>query len=357
MPEALTTEPLPSAQGQAPTAIVVLAPNWLGDAVLALPAIEDVRRAYPNAHLAVAARRSVAALFGLVPQVDEVLTLQSDARWWRRGAFRADVDALRRFDAALLFPNSFQSAWLVRQANVAKRWGYASDVRSWLLTRAVARTKGGHQAAYYQRLTSALGIPAGPLAPEVDVPEAVRLAAQQLLQQHGHVAGMPVVAVAPGAAYGKAKQWIPAHVAVLISRLTTERKATCVLVGSAADAATGAEIHRALRTIDSRRVIDLIGRTSLESLAGMLASADACVSNDSGAMHLAAAVGASVIATFGPTNEHATAPLPRAGRRVEVITHDVWCRPCMLRECPIDHRCMTRITPDRVFDAVTRTIN
>ena len=103
-------------------------------------------------------------------------------------------------------------------------------------------------------------------------------------------------------------------------------------------------------------MIDLTGRTSLEALAGVLAVADACVSNDSGAMHLAAAVGAPVVATFGPTNEHATRPLARSGRAAHVLTHDVWCRPCMLRECPIDHRCMTGITPDRVFAAVTSVL-
>jgi heptosyltransferase-2 len=332
--------------------IAILAPNWLGDAVLALPAIADVRRAFPQARLAVAARRSVASLFRLVPHAGEVIALQSDARWWRRAAFRADVEALRPFDLTLLFPNSFQSAWLVRQAGVRERWGYASDVRSRLLTRAVPRTTGGHQSEYYQRLTAALDIAAGPAIPEIDVPEAARSAAEQLLRDRGWTPGGSVIVLAPGAAYGKAKQWIPSYVAALIARLASERGSTCVLVGSAADASTAAGIRSGLIRDGSDRTIDLIGRTSLEVLAGVLASADVCVSNDSGAMHLAAAVGTRVVATFGPTNEHATRPLPRPGRRADVLTHDVWCRPCMLRECPIDHRCMTGITPDRVFAAV-----
>ena len=160
-----------------------------------------------------------------------------------------------------------------------------------------------------------------------------------------------LVVLAPGAAYGKAKQWIPAHVATLIAKLDRQHSATCVLVGSAADRATGAEIHRA---IASSRLIDLIGDTTLDQLAGVLAVCDVCVCNDSGAMHLAAAVGARVVATFGPTNEHATRPLARPERRAEVLVHDVWCRPCMLRECPIDHRCMTGLTPERVFDAIVQ---
>ena len=334
--------------------LIVLAPNWLGDAVLALPAIADVRRMYASAHLAVAARRSVADLFRLAPGVDSVVTLQSDARWWRRSAFRSDVAALSGFETAILLPNSFVSAWLVKSAGVRERWGYASDVRTRFLTRAVTRVRGGHQAEYYQRLTTALGMPPGPLAPAIDVTDASRASAHVFLEQHGHPQRAPLIALAPGAAYGKAKQWIPVHVATLIARVARERSATCVLVGSKADAATTAAIIRGLPDLAPGRVIDLAGQTSLEALAGVLAISDACVCNDSGAMHLAAAVGTPVVATFGPTNEHATRPLGRDGRRADVLTHDVWCRPCMLRECPIDHRCMTGITPDRVFDALTR---
>jgi heptosyltransferase-2 len=251
-----------------------------------------------------------------------------------------------------VLPNSFQSAWLVKQAGIVERWGYRADVRSRLLTRAVPRFTGGHQAQYYQRLTSALGIRAGAGAPAIDVPQDARDVARAMLVENGHRAGSMLVVLAPGAAYGTAKQWIPAHVAALIDRLAVERSATCVLVGSAADARTGAEVRGAVRDSARGHVVDLIGRTSLEELAGVLAVSDVCVCNDSGAMHLAAAVGARVVATFGPTNEQATRPLPRPGGRADVLVHRVWCRPCMLRECPIDHRCMSGLTPDRVFDAV-----
>jgi heptosyltransferase-2 len=333
--------------------VVVLAPNWLGDAVLALPAIADVRRAFPAAHLAVAARRSVAGVFRLISAINEVIPLQSDARWWRRSALRSDEETLRRYDVAIVFPNSFQSAWLARQARVAERWGYRTDLRARLLTRPVTRVTGGHQAEYYQRLTAALGIPAGSSAPAIELPSDLRAGAHALLAERGHAEGAMLVVFAPGAAYGKAKQWIPAHVATLIARLQQEQSATCVLVGSAADAAAAAEIRRGLAG-RADRLIDLIGHTSLDQLAGVLASADVCVCNDSGAMHLAAAMGTRVVATFGPTNESTTRPMPRPGRRAEVLVHPVWCRPCMLRECPIDHRCMTGLTPDRVFDAIVQ---
>ena len=336
--------------------IVVLAPNWLGDAVLALPAIGAVRRAHATAHLAVAARLSVADLFRLVPEVDAVLTLESDGRWWRRTAFRSDVARLRDFDVALLLPNSFQSAWMVKAAGIGERWGYASDARTRLLTRAVRRAKGGHQAGYYQRLVAGLDIPVSAAVPEIDLTEAVRARARELLAREGRPSSGSLVVLAPGAAYGKAKQWIPAHVAALIARLVRDREVTCALVGSRADAATSGRIKQLIPAVEQGQVLDLVGRTSLEMLAGVLAISDACVCNDSGAMHLAAAVGAPVIATFGPTNEKATGPLARPSRAAHVLTHDVWCRPCMLRECPIDHRCMTGITPAQVFATVTSVL-
>jgi heptosyltransferase-2 len=332
--------------------IVVLAPNWLGDAVLALPAIAAVRHAHGGAHLAVAARRSVADLFRLAPAVDAVLTLESDSRWWRRPAFRSDVARLRDFDLALLLPNSFQSAWVAKSARVAERWGYASDLRTRLLTRAVPRVPGGHQAEYYARLAAALGMPSSSAVPHIDLSDAARAEARTFLANEGHPVGAALVVLAPGAAYGKAKQWLPEYVSAVISRLAQERGATCALVGGAADRPVADAIRRAIGDLGEGRSIDLTGRTSLEALAAVLAVSDACVCNDSGAMHLAAAVGTPVVATFGPTNEHATRPLARAGRAAHVLTHEVWCRPCMLRECPIDHRCMTGITPSRVFAAV-----
>jgi heptosyltransferase II len=331
---------------------VILAPNWLGDAVLALPAIAAVRRAHPSARMTIAARRSIADLFRLVPAIDDVLTLRSDARWWRRADLNADVDALRAFDAALLLPNSFRSAWMVKSAGVRERWGYAADWRHRLLTRAISKSKGGHQADYYRRLVRALDMPIDDEPPAIDIRDEARSAASAMLREQGHPAGAALAVFAPGAAYGTAKQWRPDYVAELMARLARERGVTCAIVGSRGDAATAGVIRRALPDVAPGRVIDLVGRTSLEQLAGVLAIADACVCNDSGAMHLAAAVGTPVVTTFGPTNEHATRPLPRPGHAADVLTHAVWCRPCMLRECPIDHRCMRGITPDRVFAAV-----
>ena len=162
-----------------------------------------------------------------------------------------------------------------------------------------------------------------------------------------------MIALAPGAAYGTAKRWLPEHFAALVSALVRERGVTCVLVGGPADAGATRLVREAVGTDVQPHVIDLAGATTLRLLAGVLALADVCVSNDSGSMHLAAALGVRVVALFGPTREQETAPLSRAASPATVLVHQVWCRPCMLRECPIDHRCMTGLLPGRVLSAVT----
>ncbi len=332
----------------APAVVLVAAPNWLGDAVMALPAIDDIRRHFPATRLVVAARAGVADMLALAPGIDEVVATSWRGEWLARRTRAEDTHRLRATGAelAVLFPNSFASAWLVRGADIAERWGYASDFRRRLLTRAIARPGGSrHQGEYYQHLVNALGMANGPLAPRLGVDEDRLAAARALLAGAGWDGTSRLVALAPGAAYGRAKQWLPAHAAVLTTTLAGQGT-TCVLVGSRSDAATTAQIRGTLRPDAASRVIDLAGRTSLADLAGVLSLCDACVSNDSGAMHVAAALGTPVVALFGPTREHATRPLTAGWARV--LTTDAWCRPCMLRECPLDHRCMSGITPELV---------
>jgi heptosyltransferase-2 len=335
-----------------PSRVLILAPNWLGDAVMALPAIADVRRAFPSARIVVAARRAVTDLFRLVPSVDEVIALQWSGRWWQHGFFGADAQLLRAAgaDVAILLPNSFAAAWLVKRAAVQERWGYAADMRAPLLTRVVQRPAGSvHQGRYYQHLTRALGMASGPLEPALVIPAEATAAAHRLLRDAGWDAARPLVVFAPGAAYGTAKRWMPEYVARVVTDLVLQRQATCVLVGSAGDTPTTSHVLTMIDRQAAAHVVDLSGQTSLEVLAGILGIAHACVANDSGAMHVAAAVGTPLVAIFGPTREYETSPLTRSGSRADVLIHPVSCRPCMLRECPIDHRCMKGITPERVY--------
>jgi lipopolysaccharide heptosyltransferase II len=323
--------------------VLVLVPNWLGDAVMALPAVADLRRHFSASRLVVAARASVASLFTLVPGIDSVVS--------------ADVRSIRATDAsvAVLLPNSFASAWLVKRSGVPERWGYWADLRVLLLTKAIRRPgKPMHQSEYYQHLIRELGIENGPREVTLSIPPDALHDARTLLVEHGWDAQTALVVLAPGAAYGKAKQWIPMHVARLITELVRDRRMTCALVGSRGDAPSIQAIRSAAPADCQPRILDFAGLTTLPVLAAMMSLARACVSNDSGAMHLAAATGAPTVAIFGPTNEQATAPLARADVSIEVLTNPVWCRPCMLRECPIDHRCMTGIEPGHVLAAIDR---
>ena len=322
---------------------------------MALPALADLRRAYSDRRLIVAARTAVAPLYSMVPGVDDLIELRWRGSLLDRRALRDDNARVRAAsaDTSILFPNSFAAAWTMHQARVVNRWGYASDLRRPLLTRAVRRPRQSlHQGAYYQHLVRALGLPTGALEPAVVVPPPTMEQARDLLTARGWNGARRLLVVAPGAAYGTAKRWLPVHFAALLTRAGDELGVQCVIVGSAADHETARGVMDAMEGVHRTTVIDLCGATTLQTLAGVLSLSAACVSNDSGAMHLAAAVGTPLAALFGPTRERETAPLTRHEGRADVLINPVWCRPCMLRECPIDHRCMKGLAPTRVFESV-----
>lgn len=337
---------------RSPTArLLVRVPNWLGDAVLALPALAAVRRHFARAELVLAAVPAVAPLFEEDTGVDAAATIVLPARLGEQVA-RLARDPI---DLAVLFTNSFGSAWVAWRAGARERWGYRARFRGALLTRGVGRPRGRvHQAEYYRRLVEALGMPTAPAAPRVRLAAATRRRAADLLARAGWDGSSPLVGIAPGAAYGHAKRWPPARVAELATALGAARGATVVLVGAAGDRDAGREIESKVgRAPGGARLLNLIGQTDLRAAMGVMAACDAVVSNDSGAMHLAAALGRPVVAVFGPTDERVTGPVGDH----DVLVHPVVCRPCLLRECPIDHRCMTRISAAQVFDAVVRRLD
>jgi heptosyltransferase-2 len=324
--------------------LLVRAPNWLGDAVMALPALGAVRRAFEGRTIVLAAAPSVAPIFEerSAAAPDEIIAID--------GARELQQLKGARADGILLLPNSFGSAWLARRSGAAERWGYRASGRGWLLTRGVPRPRGRvHQVQYYLELARGLGIeaPADQDArPRIDPRPVTLEKADALLWSAGLSSGQTIVGFAPGAAYGHAKRWPPDRVAQVIAEIV-RRGAAAVMVGAGADRDTGRAIESSLPP--GARVLNLIGRTSLRQLVGIVARCAAFVSNDSGAMHIAAALRVPLTAMFGPTDERVTAP----GGDADVIVRDVFCRPCMLRECPIDHRCMKRIEVDAVLQSVT----
>ena len=325
-----------------PFKVLIRAPNWLGDAVMALPAMAGVRAARRDAELTVAAIPSVLPLFHEdTPAAPDALLAIRDPR------HEAALLAAGGFEAILLLPNSFRTAWAAWRAHVPERWGYARNMRGRLLTRAVAPPRQPlHQSAYYSGLVRALDMAPADILPWIRPRDRSRARADELLASEKVPSGAVLVGMAPGAAYGHAKRWPPARSAGLLARLSREHGAVCVLVGTAGDRDAGREIESSLPA--GVRAVNLIGRTDLGVLMGLLPRFRAFVSNDSGAMHLAAAAGVPVVAMFGPTDERVTAPLGDH----DVLVHRVFCRPCMLRDCPIDHRCMKGISVDAACAAL-----
>jgi heptosyltransferase-2 len=316
-----------------PARILVRAPNWLGDAVLSLPAVRDLRRNFPGARLEVLARPWVAPLYGAVREVDAVRE--------SRGV-GADAEAVRgAFDAAVLLPNSFASAFALWRAAIPERWGYATDLRGALLTRrprVPAEVRGRSQVYYYRAMLAGAGLD---VSPEADAslrcPDDWAARGEERLGG----GGPPWIGLNPGAFFGPAKRWLPARYAAAGDLLARHMGARVAILGGEGERALGGAIAAGMRA----PVRMLCGETTLPELVGVLSRLRLLVTNDSGPMHVAAALGVPLVAVFGPTDWRETAPV---GRRHRLVREPVHCSPCLLRECPIDHRCMKRISVDRV---------
>jgi len=328
--------------------IVVRMPNWIGDAVLALPVFDALKAGLPEAEIWAAATAPVNGLFSPGHAVKGVVDLPAvhDLKTLREGSARLKA---HRFDAGLLLANSFASALLFYAAGIRERWGYAGDGRKLLLSRSVSRRNGEglpprHQRDYYLDLVSGLGF--NPASPEIDLhlAPAEKDAAARTLAEAGRDPARPVVVFNPGAAFGPAKRWPADRFATLAGMFQDRMNAEILIVGSADDAPAAAVISAALR----RPPINLIGKTSLRELMGLISLGRLFVTNDTGPMHIASALGVPVVAVFGPTDPLVTGPLRKPAA---VLRKDVPCRPCLYRSCPYDHRCMTRIDPEEAYAA------
>jgi heptosyltransferase-2 len=322
-----------------PERVVVRAPNWLGDVVLSLAALRDVRGQLPASRLEVLARPSVAGLYEGLPEVDAVLT---------SGGWRADARTLRgRFDAAVLLTNSFGTALAPWLAGIPERWGYRTDARGLLLTRGTgvpAHVRGRSQVYYYRAMLAGVGFA---LSETPDT--SLRCPPAWQARTRERFGRGPFLALTPGAAYGGAKRWLPERFAAAADTLARERSAEVVVLGAPSDRALGEAIAARMET----RPRVLCGETTLADLVAILADSALLVTNDSGAMHVAAALGTPLVAVFGPTDWRETAPV---GTRHRLVREPVHCAPCLLRDCPIDHRCMRAVTVERVVGAAREVL-
>ena len=333
--------------------ILIRATNWVGDAVMSMPALAAIRRRWPATEIAILARAWVAGLYRGQGFADRILTF--DHRGRHRGILGLErlASELRgeRFDVAVLLQNAFEAAWLAWRAGIPERIGYARDARGFLLTRSVCVPKPGeiraHESYYYLELLRRaqwIGRVESVEPVQLHIEAAARERAETTLRRTGARAGAFRVALAPGATYGSAKCWPPARYSALADRLIAEDDADVILFGTGAERVAAQRILEGMR----RRAVALVGETSIGDLPALLAVCDLFIGNDSGAMHVAAAVGLPVVGIFGPTDPEGTAPLTP---RFRLVRQAVSCSPCFLRHCPVDHRCMTRINVDAVYTA------
>jgi heptosyltransferase-2 len=326
--------------------ILIRVPNWIGDSILARPAIETIAASFSDAEIWLSAAEWVRDVFSSDSVITGIVPLppRNDIRSFRAAARRIKSQG---FDTGILLTNSFGSALLFYIAGIPQRWGYASDGRALLLTKAVRNTNNDaprHQVHTYLDLVSGLGLKTKPPTLRLTVPEEKKEEARALLEKLGAGPDQPLLVLSPGAAYGPAKRWPASRFAELASLFQRRKNAAVVLIGSSAETDVSAEISS---TLDPKPM-DLTGKTSLPQLMAVVSLARLFVSNDSGPMHLANALRVPVVGIFGPTDPSVTGPFEQPAA---VVKKDVPCWPCSYRKCPYDHRCMTRIDPEEVYRA------
>jgi heptosyltransferase II len=353
---------MPTSEGNSPKIpqnILVRGTNWIGDAVMTTPALRRLRAAFPAAHITLLTGPRTAGLLAASKLVDELLIYHRQEEGARAFLRMASVLRARRFDLALLFQNAFEAALLAWAGGVPLRLGYAAQGRSLLLTHRLQRTaahRNRHQVNDYldlvklaERVCSDAEPPpsaAAELLPEL-MPSAEQLREAEMLLQQCELDWQqrPLVALNTGATNSRAKCWPVERFAALGDALIEQCNAQIVLIGAPAERANAAEVLAQMRL---PKAVNLAGETTMAQLIGLLARCDLLVSNDTGPAHIAAALGRPTLTIFGPTNEWETAP---TGARAALIRAEgIECARCMYRDCPIDHRCMTRLAVEAVAE-------
>ncbi len=331
--------------------IVVRGTNWVGDAMMTVPALRKLRRLLPGAHVTLATRSWAQGLFADADFLDELLIQDRRGLWsvveqigeWRR----------RKFDLAVIFPNAFEAALIPALARVPFRLGYATDGRRPFLNHWLALPEwrsSRHEIFYYLNIVAELerlvnGTQATSDQPDTSllISEARQVEGLALLRAQGCHDSHPLIALCPGSINSRAKRWPAERYATLADELVDELGAQVMLIGSQDELDVSVQVSRRMRN----KAIMLTGKTDLAEAVSILSLVDLLVTNDTGPAHIAAALGRPTLVIFGPTNPLTTRPFsPMA----EVVRHPPDCAPCMLRDCPIDHRCMTAISPEEVFE-------
>lgn len=332
--------------------ILIRGVNWVGDAVMTMPAIASVRRAYPDAEITLLVKPWVAPLFELDPSVDKVIVYDEHHRGFA-GKFRLAKELKSRgFTKAILLQNAFDAAAAAFLAGIPERIGYSRDARGFMLTKPVPYHKEDrvlHHVEYYLSLLRNSGIEAQESAPWIHLSLEERTSARHRLS----ALPRPVVGINPGASFGSSKRWLPERFADVAREVVESMGGSVVVFGGPKETSIAHEITAPLVDhVKSGRVMDLAGKTSLRELAALISECDVVVSNDSGPMHVAYAVRTPLVALFGSTSPELTGPPPSPGSIV--IKKPLSCAPCFERSCPKKKGlpCMEAIGAQEVIDAV-----
>ena len=331
--------------------LLIRSTNWIGDAVMTTPAVRAIRKNFPNVKISILAKPWVTPVFESSPYIDNIL-IYGDA-----GKHKGLAGKLRlaselkeyRFDAAILLQNAFEAALITFFAGIPCRIGYNTDVRGFLLTHSVPCTpqiKKMHQTGYYLGILQGIGLKTDGLGLDLVVDKKYQKRATEILEEHGISMSDRLVGINPSATFGPAKQWFPERYAGLSDKIHEVFGANIVLFGGPGDIELGAKISQMMQ----HPLVDLCGKTKLEEAIALINMCNLFITNDSGLMHVAAALDIPLIAIFGSTNPVTTGP---KGLNSRIVRIPVECSPCLKPKCPKGHlKCMDQIDVNMVFEVV-----
>lgn len=330
--------------------VLIRSANWVGDAVMSLPAVTAIRKGFPQAEMAILAKPWVAGLFQNNPIVDRVILYENpgihqgiQGKWRLARKLKKD-----RFDIAVLLQNAFEAAFISFLARIPRRAGYATDGRRILLTHPVVcdhECKQDHQIDYYLRLVESLGFRSVGHTPVLKISREQQEETNHMLNSLGVREAEEIVGISPGATYGSAKQWFPERYGKLAEKIGKDLGSRVLIFGTQEDKKVSAQLahHSGIP------LIDVTGLTTLAQAMALIARCRLFITNDSGLMHVAAALRTPVVALFGSTNPRKTGP---RGEFCRVISKPLSCAPCMKPECPERRQCMEQISVDEVYGEV-----
>ncbi|KUG23457.1 adp-heptose--lipooligosaccharide heptosyltransferase ii [hydrocarbon metagenome] len=339
--------------------ILIRGTNWIGDAIMTLPAVDSIRATYPRAHIAVLVKPWVADIYKLFSSLDEIIIYEN--RFDNpAGVFQlAQKLKQKKFDLAILLQNAIEAAIIALAARIPLRAGYDSDARGLLLTHRVKLTdeiKKVHQTDYYLEMVKALGCVS--VGREMHMETKINLAdARNVLRKFMPEETMKtIIGIAPGATYGPAKKWVPDRFAAVADSLSEKFSAKIIIMGGKSDGETA----HAVQKLAHAQLINLAGKTTLLEAIYLISQCSLFISNDSGLMHIAGALNIPTVAIFGSTNPITTAPV---GNKSVIVRHEVSCSPCLKKNCPTDFLCMKMISVEDVLQVAenlfqdTRDVN